>query len=268
VYLDDIATRLRAKISADLLPSERSDELLLLYAALVRSKGSTTTSSDVHDAWSVWISKLAPEHEALVPYLDLSGDLQAQDAPFRDAISSVARELSVDYSDFTQALFPTGEARTEIDQKELLDLYKTIVGSSEALVQRRQSVNTFFLSINGALLTACGLIVQSAHAERLGALGITVLAVAGLVLCAAWASLIRSFGQLNRGKFKVINALESRLKAAVYAAEWEALGRGEDPKIYRSFTSREIWVPYALIGVHTVTLLVSVAVALGCVSFK
>jgi hypothetical protein len=62
---------------------------------------------------------------------------------------------------------------------------------------------------------------------------VAVLAVAGVILCAAWRSLITSFGQLNRGKFQVINTIELYLKAAIYAAEWEALGRGENPKIYR-----------------------------------
>ena len=143
-----------------------------------------------------------------------------------------------------------------------------MVGSSESLVQRRQSVNTFFLTINGALLTASGLIVQSAQDEKMGAWGVAVLAVAGLILCGAWRSLITSLGQLNRGKFKVINTMERHLKSAIYAAEWEALGRGEDPKVYRSFTSREIWVPTALLALHAITFVTCLLVAFGCISFR
>ena len=99
-------------------------------------------------------------------------------------------------------------------------------------------------------------------------LGIAVLAFAGVILCIAWRSLIISFGQLNRGKFQVINTIERYLKAAIYAAEWEALGRGEDAKIYRSFTSREIWVPEALLVLHVVTAATAVAVAAGWLSFN
>src|ERR1019366_4870040 len=136
----------------------------------------------------------------------------------------------------------------------------------EGLVSRRQSVNTFFLTMNGALLTASGIIVQSSGGNRLSGLGVAVLAVAGAILCAAWRSLITSFGQLNRGKFQVINTIERYLKAAIYAAEWEALGRGENPKIYRSFTSREIWVPTALLVLHLLTAVAAVLVAVGFIT--
>jgi hypothetical protein len=138
-----------------------------------------------------------------------------------------------------------------------------MVQSSESLVSRRQGVNTFFLTMNGALLTASGLIVQSSSGNGLTASGIAILAVAGVFLCLAWRSLITSFGQLNRGKFRVINAIERYLKAAIYAAEWEALGRGEDPKVYRSFTSREIWVPDALLVLHSLVMVAAILVASG-----
>jgi hypothetical protein len=120
--------------------------------------------------------------------------------------------------------------------------------------------------MNGALLTASGLIVQSSGSRTLGAIGVAVLTVAGVLLCGAWRSLIVSFGQLNTGKFKVINEMEKELPAAIYAAEWEALGRGKDPKIYRSFTSREIWVPTALLILHAAAFLVATLVATGCLN--
>jgi hypothetical protein len=141
-----------------------------------------------------------------------------------------------------------------------------MVESSEALVGRRQNVNTVFLTMTGALLTAAGLIVQSSSGSRLSGLGVFVLAVAGAILCGAWRSLISSFGQLNRGKFQVINTIEQHLKAAIYAAEWEALGRGEDPKIYRSFTSREIWVPNALLILYLLTALAALLVIGDCIT--
>ena len=121
--------------------------------------------------------------------------------------------------------------------------------------------------MNGALLTASGLIVQNSAGHRLSVWAIVVLALAGAILCMAWRSLITSFGQLNRGKFKVIDGIERHLKAAIYGAEWEALGRGEDSRIYRSFTSREIWVPNALLVLHGLTALVAFLVGTGSISF-
>lgn len=263
MYLDDIASVIQSHIPEDRMPKGDAGELLRIYAVLARAKGVTVTQSDVHDAWSAWMSERNGQHESLVEYEELARNVQAEDAVFAAAIRRAAEQLGFSgpsCPSFAEILFPSGPPEGLADTQQALELYKIMVQSSEGLVGRRQAVNTFFLTINGALLTGSGLIIQNSGGNKVGALGITVLAVAGAILCAAWRSLITSFGQLNRGKFQVINTIERYLKAAIYAAEWEALGRGEDPKVYRSFTSREIWVPNALLALHVVTALTALAV--------
>lgn len=269
MYLDTLAATIRGHVPSDRLPEENPDTLLRAYAVLLRAKGQNVTQSDVHDAWSAWMATQEPDHESLVPYSALAEDIRDQDRVFAEAIRRAADEVrhgGPSRPSFTEALFPFGPPDGDSAVSQAFELYKIMVESSESLVGRRQGVNTFFLTINGALLTASGLIVQSAEDIRLGGIGITVLAVAGMLLCGAWKSLITSFGQLNSGKFKVINTLERYLPAAIYAAEWEALDRGEDPSVYRSFTSREVWVPYALLGLHLLTAIGAVLVATGVIS--
>jgi len=249
------------------MPDENAEELLRLYAVLLRAKGTDITESDIHDAWSAWMSTRDESHESLVTYEDLTPEVRDADGVFASAVREAARELgqsNVPLPEFEKVLFPSGPPADAETTRQTLDLYKIMVSSSESLVSRRQAVNTFFLTMNGALLTAFGLIVKSSGADRLSALGILVLAVAGAILCGAWRSLITSFGQLNRGKFQVINTIERYLKTAIYAAEWEALGRGENPKIYRSFTSREIWVPNALLALHILAAIAALLMAIGC----
>ncbi len=258
MYLDDIAAKIRHHVPNDSMPDEDSEDLFRLYAVLLRAKGATVTQSDIHDAWSAWMVKHDTNHVSLVAYEQLPDDVRAQDRVFAAAVIKAAKQLGqrdASRPSFVETLFPSGPPADEAETRQALDLYKVMVASSESLVNRRQAVNTFFLTMNGALLTASGIIVQSSGGSRLGAVGVAVLAVAGAILCAAWRSLITSFGQLNRGKFQVITTLESYLKTAIYAAEWVALGRGEDPRIYRSFTSREIWVPTALLILHIVTVI-------------
>lgn len=140
-------------------------------------------------------------------------------------------------------LFPKGLPSSGPESDLVFDLYKLMVASSESLVERRQGVNTFFLTLNGALVSGMGLVVGKHGQSKLIALGILTLSLVGMVLAYAWRSLLTSFGQLNTGKFKVINRLEKFLPAAIYAAEWKALGEGKQPKLYRSFTERESWIP-------------------------
>lgn len=161
------------------------------------------------------------------------------------------------------ALFPKGLPTSEPDLARTVELYKLMVASSESLVTRRQGVNTFFLTINGAILTAAGLIISNQSDGQLQALGLAVLTVTGAVLALAWRSLIRSFGQLNTGKFAVINRIEEILPVAVYLAEWKALEEGKNPKKYRTFTSREVWTPNAFFLIYLASTVVALLVATG-----
>jgi hypothetical protein len=264
MYLDDLGKAIRSHVPSDRIAADASDQLFQLYAVLARAKGEGVSCSDVHDVWAAWISKVQPDHPSLVEYEKLADSVKEQDEVFALAIRRVASEkgLRASQPSFKEVLFPLGPPKDNAETQQALDLYKVMVQSSEGLVTRRQGVNTFFLTMNGALLTGAGLVLQNTGANTVGALGIAVFSLAGAILCAAWRSLITSFGQLNKGKFQVINAIERHLRAAIYAAEWEAL-RGEDPAIYRSFTSREIWVPNALLILHCVALITSVAVYVG-----
>ncbi len=162
-----------------------------------------------------------------------------------------------------RVLYSLGEPKSQSEEDQFFELYKLMVASSEALVARRQGVNTFFLTINGLLITAVGLFLKGGGHQRLQAGGILVVSLAGVFLCFAWRSLLISFGQLNAGKFRIIGAMEKRLQAAIYAAEWEALGRGEDNRVYRSFTAREASVPFGLSTVYCVTVVLSALVWAG-----
>jgi hypothetical protein len=129
------------------------------------------------------------------------------------------------------------------DNKDVFELYKMMVESSEHLIQRRQKTNAFFITAIGSLLTIAGLLTKTGviTGESIGILyGFSIV---GLLLCNSWRNLIDNYGKLNTAKFKVILRLEKELNAQIYSAEWIALGKGLRPKKYQSFTSTEKNVP-------------------------
>ena len=149
---------------------------------------------------------------------------------------------SVGETDLESALFPSGTDFDESDRRLLFEQYRMFVETSERLVARRQTVNAFFLSINTLLLSAIGFIFQPAFdgdgwtghlATLLG------LCFAGILAAYAWRRMVASFRQLNAGKFAVIHRLERLLPAALFGAEWAALGAGADKKRYVPFTATE-----------------------------
>lgn len=90
-YLDTDAELIRSCLPTGTGIPEDSDVLFVLYAVLMRAKGEGTQASDVHDAWSAWMSRSEPEHESIRPYDELSPSVQEEDAPFLTAIHSAAR---------------------------------------------------------------------------------------------------------------------------------------------------------------------------------
>ncbi len=147
------------------------------------------------------------------------------------------------------------DAKLDADgMARLFELYKLFVGTSERLVDRRQTVNTFFLSINALLLSGLGAIAKEVAIVPVAIVGVVAVSIAGILLCQGWRRLVHSYRQLNRGKFAVIELLEQKLPASLFRAEWEALGAGRDDTKYRPFTKTEVWIPIIFMMVYGATV--------------
>lgn len=66
--------------------------LIRLYALLALAKGAGTTLADVHDAWSLWRMVTRPDHPSIVPFADLTPEVQEMDRPYMEAIHKIAKE--------------------------------------------------------------------------------------------------------------------------------------------------------------------------------
>jgi hypothetical protein len=66
---------------------------------------------------------------------------------------------------------------------------------------------------------------------------------------------VRSYKYLNSGKSKVFHAIESRVPVSPYGAECEAVGRGQDRKLYLPFTHIEIYIPWVFAALYVLLAL-------------
>lgn len=69
-------------------------DLARLYTLLVLVKGEQTTLEDVHQAWAVWRNITNPAHRSLIPFSELSSEVQEMDREYMDAIHVAARAVS------------------------------------------------------------------------------------------------------------------------------------------------------------------------------
>ncbi len=137
-------------------------------------------------------------------------------------------------------------------QSHCLEMYKLYVEGAEKISDRRHLANSFFLTINTALIGIVGYVGGSIGKWN------WVVSVAGIALCWVWCRLIRSYKDLNSGKFKVVHEIEKELPLAPYDAEWEALGRGTDSKLYLQFTRIEKLVPLIFGVLHIMAVIPSI----------
>ena len=98
------------------------------------------------------------------------------------------------------------DAQVTEDRKERLELYKLLVEMADRVSQRRQAANSFYLSVNTLLVGSSAYL----SAVEPDAMGIPVMPVAGMAICALWIMNITSYKTLNEAKFFVINAIEEK----------------------------------------------------------
>lgn len=136
--------------------------------------------------------------------------------------------------------------------EHLLEQYKLYVEMADRISGRRQTANSFFLSINTAIVALVSYVGLCTGKE---ANFYWIISCAGMVVCFSWYRLLRSYKDLNSAKFKVIHEMEANLPFATYDVEWEKAGRGEDKKLYLPFTHIEINVPWVFFAIHTLVFL-------------
>lgn len=138
------------------------------------------------------------------------------------------------------------ESYGEHYEDHVLEIYKLYVESADNISARRQSANSFFLTVNTAIIGAVGYLNDGSNSLA------WAISIAGILICISWHRSVQAYKGLNSGKFKVIHELEKKLPVSVYGAEWQAVGRGENPKLYLPFTKIEIWIPRIFMTLHGV----------------
>lgn len=65
--------------------------LLDLYVLLAFTLGEKVELIDVHDAWAIWKNNKMPDHRSLIPFDEISVEVQELDREYCDAIIRVAK---------------------------------------------------------------------------------------------------------------------------------------------------------------------------------
>lgn len=144
-----------------------------------------------------------------------------------------------------------GQPDNRPQDEHLLDIYKLLVEMADRVSQRRQSANSFYLTVNTAIIGGAAYLSQSINSH----LNTWAVSCAGIAICVLWIRSIVSYKSLNAAKFEVITALEKELPVSPFKDEWAILDVDGDGKRHKPFHKTEVLVPIIFMGVHSTQIL-------------
>ena len=136
----------------------------------------------------------------------------------------------------------------DIDKNILLEQYKTYVESADKISDRRINVNTFFITLNSALITVMTIFFSNTYL-------LLLLAFLGIIFSILWFLNIKNYKQINSCKFDIIQQIEKYLPINLYKAEWDILTKNKSDKKYIPVSKLEMFLPFVFILIYTVIII-------------
>ena len=167
-----------------------------------------------------------------------------------DGLARAPFMVSIDHT-----LFPQGKPTDSEAISVLSGQYKLAVELWDRIRARRQQANTFYLSINSALLVAITAITAAKEASLSKQLP-PLLFWAGLLICVLWIVAILNYKSLTDRKYEIIMRLEQALPSAPFSAESSPSEHGWP--VQRHFTWAEFGVAWVFFLLY-LGLLITIA---------
>ncbi len=113
----------------------------------------------------------------------------------------------------------------EYKNKQLLlvEQYKMMTTSTEKVTQERSKINNLFITIISSLISITFLVGKSLDFNIIATIVIIIFMGLALLSTYSWEKLIKSYANLNKGKFLVIDKLEKQLNINMFKDEWDIL---------------------------------------------
>ncbi len=128
-------------------------------------------------------------------------------------------------------------------QNELLEIYKLHSELADRVSQRREAANRLYVSLLSGLAVFLAVLIRLGIGDASLQVVLCFAGSIGALLAVSWYVVIRSYRQLNTGKFKALHELEEKLAYAFFKREWELLAEGKEMKSYWKLTTVEVSLP-------------------------
>ncbi|MYK91021.1 MAG: hypothetical protein F4026_02555 [Synechococcus sp. SB0669_bin_8] len=132
---------------------------------------------------------------------------------------------------------------TDSSKDQLLEIYKLHAELADRVSQRREGANRLHVSLLLGFLVFLAALLRVGSGEIPASVLLLFSGIIGMSISGSWYIVIRSYRQLNRGKFDTLHKLEQKLDYPFFEREWEFLKRGRDRNRYWKLTVVETLLP-------------------------
>ena len=131
---------------------------------------------------------------------------------------------------------------TDSSKDQLLEIYKLHAELADRVSQRREGANRLHVSLLSAFLVFLAALLRFGSGE-IPAPVLLLFGIIGMAISGSWYIVIRSYRQLNTGKFAALDELKQKLDYPFFRREWELLERGWNCNRYWKLTVVETFLP-------------------------
>ena len=124
-----------------------------------------------------------------------------------------------------------------------MEIYKLHAELADRVSQRREGANRLYVSLLVGLAAFLGILFRFGVEDFPISVILLSAGIIGALLSISWYIVIRSYRQLNSGKFAALHELEDELAYPFFKREWELLDRGSKPNRYWKLTVVETGLP-------------------------
>lgn len=125
----------------------------------------------------------------------------------------------------------------------VMEQWKTCVEQANSNTEKRNNSNSLFIAINTGLFAV---ITFTGDGKSF------LLSLIGIAVCILWLNMIRSYQQLSRVKYDIINEIEAQLPLAPFTHEWDKLKLEHN---YVGLTKIEKAIPLIFLFLYVVAII-------------
>lgn len=175
------------------------------------------------------------------------------------------RQLHSKFSDDDEYISSHLETEQKKDDGVVLKQYEMFVETSEELVRRKQTVNSFYITLNSVIIgvvLAAFAVTQEVevfgHSVSFASLIICMTSLMGGIVCFSWYSVLQSYADLNSSKMKIISYIETQLAYNLYHTEWQLVSKRMGNRKYKSFSKKEMFIAKLFLAFYAALLVAGV----------